>query len=251
MLSEDQMQHYFREGYVVAPGLIPKEELKRVLDAAPSGHASGGGWAARCYNHAEPDEDASIHQLLAEPNIVGVVRQIFANEPRIYYGMLAIVPANGGTGLPWHQDNQYTQILGGALNAFIALEDITPDRAILWVAPRSHTLGTQPSKETELENTKGHREAVVEPENGMPLPTMQAGDVCFFDRNTYHRSLKNETDTPRYAYAAQYTSQNARTAKDGTINGGFADRPLAIDLKKRWEASGALAQAAREPAYSR
>lgn len=123
-----------------------------------------------------------------------------------------------GAGLPWHQDNQYTQVLGGAINVFAALCDITPDKAILWVAPRSHRLGTQPSKATK-----------------QPLPTMKAGDVCIFDRNTYRRSLKNETDQPRPAYAAQYQSDNARDAETGMRESEhIPNRLRAIDLEKLW-----------------
>jgi len=234
-LTEEQIEHFYREGYVVVPGLIPQTEIRAVLNAAPAGPDAGGGWSARTFNHQDPDKDAGLHRLLAELNVVGAVRQIFANEPRVLYGMLAVVPARGGTGLPWHQDNQYEQVLGGALNTFVALGDITPDKAILWVAPRSHRLGTQPSKATEQANTGGHREAVVEPENGVPLPTMHAGDVCIFDRNTYHRSLRNETDTPRLAYAAQYQAENARVAETGRVDSpGIAPRVLARDLAEHW-----------------
>ena len=245
MLTEEQMTHFYREGYVVVPGLVPAEEIDRVLAAAPQqakeNAKEGGGWDARIFKHQDPEHDAAVHRLLAEPHVVEAVRDIFANEPRVLYGMLAVVPARGGTGLPWHQDNQYMQVLGGALNTFIALCDITPDKAILWVAPRTHRLGTQPSKETDQANTKGHREAVTEPENGMPLPAMKKGDVCIFDRNTYHRSLKNETDENRPAYAAQYQAENARNAETGTIDTDeVGPRLLAKDLQALWQGANLL-----------
>ncbi|BDI30500.1 hypothetical protein CCAX7_25510 [Capsulimonas corticalis] len=235
VLTEEQIAHFYREGYVVVPGLAPEDAIDRVLANAPEPSREGGGWAAQSFDHKHPEQGAGIHALLAEPRIVSAARDIFGNEPRVLYGMLAIVPAHGGTGLPWHQDNQYMQVLGGALNLFIALCDITPDKAILWVAPRSHWLGVQPSKLTEQANTQGHREAAVEPENGMPLPAMRKGDVCIFDRNTYHRSLKNETGEPRYAYAAQYQSENARNAETGSIDTEeVGPRMLARDLRKLW-----------------
>jgi ectoine hydroxylase-related dioxygenase (phytanoyl-CoA dioxygenase family) len=213
MLTEEQLQHYYREGYIVVPGLIPRASVQAVLKAVPEGFASGDFWRPSSYDHDNPLHDAALHRLLVEPRLIEAVSDIFAAPPRAYWGMLAVVPAHGGRGLPWHQDNQYDQVLGGALNAFIALCDITPDKAILWVAPRSHLLGTQPSQEASAHH--GHREAVVEPENGMPLPSLQAGDVCIFDRNTYHRSLRNETAEDRYAYAAQFVAAHARRARDG------------------------------------
>jgi ectoine hydroxylase-related dioxygenase (phytanoyl-CoA dioxygenase family) len=230
-LSEEQIQHFYREGYVVAPGLVPIAMIEAVLSAIPEDAGKGQSWSAKIFDFDRPDEDAALHRLLVAPSVIGAAQDIFGTEARLYYGMLAVVPAHGGNGLPWHQDNQYSQILGGALNVFIALCEITPDKAILWVAPGSHKQGTLPSKANET-TARGHREAVVEPESGIPLPTMQPGDVCLFDRNTYHRSLTNETGEPRYAYAAQYSSKNARYADTGQIPPG---RMLATELDQRWQ----------------
>jgi len=235
-LTEAQIEHFYREGYVVAPALVPHASIQAVLSAAPEGITTGERWRPSIFDHENPLQDAKLHRLLIEPNVVEAVTDIFGTPPRVYYGMLAVVPARGGQGLPWHQDNQYDQILGGALNVFIALCDITPDKAMLWVAPRSHRAGVQPSKANET-NAPGHREAIVEPDNGILLSAMQACDACIFDRSTYHRTLQNETDEPRFAYAAQYQTEHARRAETGAKN---PIKMRAADLERRWLEGGAL-----------
>src|SRR5437773_1566786 len=117
-LMEEQIEHYYREGYVLVPGLVPQASIQAVLNATPR-EVRGDGWQARVFAHTDPDKDAEIHRLLVEPSVVAAVESIFAASSRVFYGMLAVVPARGGTGLPWHQDNQYTHLLGGALNVFI------------------------------------------------------------------------------------------------------------------------------------
>lgn len=216
MLTEEQIEEFYREGFILVPGLVSKPTVARVLEYGRRFESPGdaGGWRARIFDHANPEKDAELHQILWDPSVVGAVEQIFESDARIWYGMCAVVPANGGDGLPWHQDNQYTQILGRALNVFVALTEVTPERANLWIAPRSHLGGTQPARPSDL-YAGAHREAVVAPENGICLPTLQPGDACIFDRCTYHRSLKNETDQHRFAYAAQYLADNARLAKTG------------------------------------
>jgi hypothetical protein len=216
MLTEEQIEEYWREGYLVVPELIGAATVESVMEAARTygDPVDGAGWSARIFDHKEPAKDVQAHQILWDPTLVATVAQLLESEPRIWYGMLAVVPANGGDGLPWHQDNQYTQILGGALNVFVALSEVTPERANLWVAPRSHRLGTQPARGSDL-YAGSHRQAVVAPENGICLPTLLPGDACIFDRCTYHRSLKNETGQHRYAYAAQYQADNARIATTG------------------------------------
>lgn len=235
MLDEAQLQHFYREGYVLVPGLVPQKPIEALLRAVPEGFATGEQWRPISFLHDQPLDNAPIHRLLIEPRLVEAVHDIFASAPRVYWGMLAVVPPHGGQGLPWHQDNQYDQVLGGALNAFIALCDIKPDKAILWVAPRSHLLGTQPSQTSV--SAPGHREAVIAPENGIALPAMQAGDVCIFDRNLYHRSLRNETGEARYAYAAQFVADHARRARNGERDPKW---PLTDELAELWRNENTL-----------
>jgi hypothetical protein len=226
--TEDQIAEYYREGYTVARGLVPHEEIDRVLaEAVKIPPNANGSWTPSCFDFAKPTHDATLHRLLAEPHVVGAVEQIFQAPARVYYGMLAIVPAKGGKGLAWHQDNMYDVVLGKALNVFIALCDITPDKAILWVAPKTHLTGVQESTEVD-----GHRSA-VNPPNGMPLPTLKKGDAAIFDRNTLHHSKRNETSEHRYAYAAQYMETTARSAKTGRTD---LTKPLATDLPRIWTA---------------
>jgi ectoine hydroxylase-related dioxygenase (phytanoyl-CoA dioxygenase family) len=230
-LSEPQIQHYFREGYVLVPALVPMRTIRAVMKHATTRLKDGDFWQPTSLDFAHPEIDAQIHQIIGEPRIVAAARQLLGSPPRAWWGMLAIVPPRGGRGLPWHQDNQYTHILGGALNVFIALADIEPNMATLWVAPRSHLSGVRPAQKSEAHH--GHRESLEAPDNALQLPPLKAGDTCIFDRNTLHRSLTNESDTPRYAYAAQYMSDHAREAATGQRN---ETRPRAADLAKKMKA---------------
>lgn len=235
-LAEEHIEHFYREGFVLIPELVSAEAVRKVMEVAPRSRENEGRWQARSLDFEKPDEEASIHRLIVEPSVTAAVEALFGAPARAYYGMLAIVPARGGNGLPWHQDNQYNHIHGGALNVFIALCEITQEKANLWIAPRSHRGGTQPSK-TNTSTAPGHREALIEPENALLLPALKPGDACIFDRNTLHRSLQNETDEDRYAYAAQYTSCNARYTETGCIP---PHRMLASELRERWRSAGLL-----------
>ncbi|NBC10142.1 MAG: hypothetical protein GVY24_00210 [Planctomycetes bacterium] len=226
-LKEDQIAQYYREGYLVLPQLATPERVQAVREAAEQFPVqAGGNWTPKCFAHAEPTQDAPLHQLLTDPQIVGAVEQIFDAQARVFFGMLAVVPAQGGKGLEWHQDNQYTHILGRALNMFVAVDDITPEMANLWVSPGSHCWGLQPS-----ETKEGHRKA-ADPGNGIALPAMKQGDICLFDRYTLHRSLSNTTDRHRYAYAAQYMEYHARLAETGQKD---PSRMTPDELEAMWQ----------------
>ena len=225
-LSQAQIAEFYREGFVIVPHLISSSEIDAVLEEAlKTPVVEGGNWTPRIFDHAAPLQEPKLHRLLVEPQLTAAVEQILEAPARVYYGMLAIVPARSGKGLEWHQDNQYDHILGRALNCFVALSEITPDSAILWVAPRTHLLGVQPS-----ETVVGHRKA-AEPANGHPLPTLHKGDVCIFDRSLLHHSKTNETQNHRYAYAAQYQELNARRAETGEKDPA---KMLVTELRDLW-----------------
>jgi ectoine hydroxylase-related dioxygenase (phytanoyl-CoA dioxygenase family) len=226
-LSENQITEFYREGYIIAEQLVPHEAIDKILaEACKIPIQVGGHWTPKVFNHDDPSVDAALHHLLVEPAIVAATEQLFEAPARVLYGMLAVVPAKGGKGLEWHQDNMYEVVLGRALNCFIALCDITPDKAILWVAPKSHLKGIQ-----ESEIVDGHRKG-LEPKNGMPLPGMKKGDVCIFDRTTLHHSKKNLTDEHRYAYAAQYHEEKARFGITGERD---FRKMLVSDLRDFWQ----------------
>jgi len=227
MLTEDQVTEFHREGYILVRDAIEKSVCEEIVSAGSAGvNPNATVWQARTFDWNNPTKDWEVHQLLGNERLIQIAEDLLEAPARVFYGMLAMVPAHGGKGLPWHQDNQYSFVLGRALNVFVALGEITPERGGLWIAPRSHTKGLVASHEAGGD-LGGHRESNTEPENGFPVPHMGPGDLVAFDRNTLHRSVKNESDHPRYAYACQFCAEHARDATEGKR---YTDRPLSRAL---------------------
>ena len=235
ILTPDQVDHYWRHGYVLVRGLVPREVTQRVVAAAERKAASNperlttSEWLPTILDFADPDAEPAIHEAFVTPRVMDAVEQLFEGPARSYYGMLATVNPHGGRGLQWHQDNQYNVVLGHALNTFIAISEITSERCNLWVSPGSHLWGVQPHIGPEV----GHKQA-ADPGNGICLPTLAPGDACIFHRNTLHRSLTNTTDQVRHAYAAQYSEAKARA--NGIHDFQPPKKPLVRDLAARWDA---------------
>ncbi|RXZ79385.1 hypothetical protein EBB07_23330 [Paenibacillaceae bacterium] len=215
-LTEDMVEQFYREGYFYAPGFITPEAVEALnKENYEFAHAkSDGAWQSKGFVHIEKEKDQypETVRFLTDQHIVKVYEQILGSQVRLWMGMYAVV-APGGEGLAWHQDNQYTHVLGHMLNGFVALDNITQENAGLWLAPRSHRLGRQPNLN---EDPLAHRRA-PEPENGEPCKPMNPGDAVIFHRETLHHSKKNNTDKPRRAFAFQVASANARLAESGKL----------------------------------
>lgn len=231
-LTDSNISHYHREGYVLVRGLIPAQDiaaLHRRIREACTPPPGVDRWTPVVFDHQKPDQQRDLHALLVAPRVIDAVEQLLGPAARVFYGMIALVPGQGGRGLPWHQDNQYHHVLHHALNTFIAVSDIAENQAQLWVVPQSHRRGLVASKEAS--DFPGHRETLVDEPTGIRLPALSAGDACIFNRNTVHRSLNNQTDRLRVAYAAQYIQEDARDAQTGRLMG---ERMTARSLAKRW-----------------
>lgn len=231
ILSPTDLAHYHREGYVLVRGLLDPADCATWRTAALGActPVTGAAWTPVTFDHDHPDHRREVHGALVADRVLSAVEQLLGAQAQVWYGMAAVVPGGGGRGLPWHQDNQYTHVLHHALNTFIALNDITPDMATLWVDPRSHLAGLKDSHD----RGDGHRETDITPANPLQLPALRAGDACIFNRYTLHRSLTNSAAQHRVAYAAQYIEASGVYAATGEPVRRIAGRAL----QARWASS--------------
>lgn len=214
-LTEEMIEQFYRDGYFYAREFIT-EGAVAAINAENQAFAEEGStksWKSRGFIQLEKEREAlpSTVAFLTDADIIRVFERILGGDVKLWMGMYAVVPPRG-KGLEWHQDNQYTHILGHMLNGFIALDPISQENAGLWIAPKSHLLGRQPNLSAEGE----HRRA-PEPANGIPCDPMKPGDAVFFHRETLHHSKENHTDKPRRAFAFQVSSAVCRYAQTGKL----------------------------------
>jgi len=220
-LTEEMIEQFYREGYFYARGFITQEAVNAILEEHVSFAEESGTqeWKSKGFNNLEKAraEVPRTVSVLTDPHLTRIFERILGGDVKFWLGMFAVVPP-GGRGLEWHQDNQYTHILGHMLNAFIALDRITQENGGLWIAPRSH-FGLQPNLNPD---PNAHRRA-PEPPNGVPCEPLNPGDAIVFHRELLHHSKENRTDKPRCAYAFQVASAACRYGKTGKL---LEDREL-------------------------
>ena len=75
MLAQEQVEEYWREGYLVVRGLIPEATVGKVMEAAGryGDPVDGAGWSARVFDHKEPAKDMAVHQILRDPDLIATV----------------------------------------------------------------------------------------------------------------------------------------------------------------------------------
>ncbi len=226
-LTEDQVQHYKTEGYLVVPSVFTRTELDALdqtireltRDAIESGHLDkvmelepepldGEQVPRRIYNPYEQHE--AFRNLATDDRILDRIACLIGPDIGLHHSKLNMKPAKVGSVVEWHQDLAYFPHTNDDLvTTLIYLDDATEENGCLQVLPRNqnrffeHHLpdGTFAGKVTETIDDGQYGEPVS-------LPAT-AGSVIFMHCIMPHSSLPNRSDTPRRTLIFEYRAGDA------------------------------------------
>ena len=142
MLTNEQVEAYGRDGYVVVDGLLTDDQIDRFVEYEHL--PKPDGWKQNLRHHVDDDmwRDAATH-----PRIVGAVEQLVDGNAAIVQTMyMEKHPSGeadlGGQGVALHQDFHYLPCEPNTLIAcWVAMSDTDPENGGLVVVPGSHNDG--------------------------------------------------------------------------------------------------------------
>lgn len=202
VLDEMEIKIYKSQGYLVVPGLIEPQKVKELHDEIQKNvRLVFGGKGSKLVQTGQYLKNSISDDFINSPEGLAIVEQLLGGPSTLYMPFSAVKAANGGGQFHFHQDNQYTNLDGPALNMWVALVDMVPENGCLGICPGSHKAGTLQSQESP--DKDGHRTMTYDVKEFLPL-RMRAGDAVIFNRLTVHGSGQNLTDQDRVAYALQY-----------------------------------------------
>jgi phytanoyl-CoA hydroxylase len=226
-LTDEQKQHYFREGYLVVERLFDKNDLKRVDQtieemteaAIASGEYSkvmefepetvdGKRVCRRIYNPFEQHE--AFQNLGSDIRMLDRVESLIGPDINLQHSKLNMKPAKVGSVVEWHQDLAYfPHTNDGLVTTLVYLDDATEQNGCLQVLPRHHTHyfshagpdGLFAGMITE-DITDGRFGRPV----ALPAP---AGSVIFMHPIAPHASLPNRSENPRRTLIYEYRASDS------------------------------------------
>lgn len=227
-LSQDQIEQYHREGYLVVHGLLNDAEVRSFVQYEDEPKPEG--WRQNLLHHKE---DAHWRAVATHPNMTSIVRQLLGGAtPMIVQTMyLEKKPAGeqaaGGQGVALHQDLHYLPCEPASLMAcWIAMSDTDEENGGLCVVPGSHRNGLLSTHKTE--NVEDHDAWEIEyemrdrsgrtwtermfsfeidglDERTVKRLTVPRGGGVFFTGATIHGSYANRSsDRVRRAFATHF-----------------------------------------------
>ncbi|HZU74398.1 MAG TPA: phytanoyl-CoA dioxygenase family protein [Acidimicrobiales bacterium] len=219
VLTQDQVDQFDRDGYVVVPRLLEPAELERTvaevdafeaesedrLRALPDQRQAISEAGAITFTTHLVARSSWLRQVSAHPRILGICADLIGPDVRLYWDQAVYKKPEKPRRFPWHQDNGYTFVEPQEyVTVWTALTDATLVNGCPQVARGLHRLGTL-------------RHRYVDPLGFECFPEFEdpavaevpAGGAVVFSSLTPHLTGPNTTEGVRKAYILQYTPAGA------------------------------------------
>jgi phytanoyl-CoA hydroxylase len=224
-LTAAEVEHYQREGYLVANSVFAAQDLAKVdqtIDEITSRALAAGSYenvlevepelvdgrrlVRRIYNPFEQHD--AFRALACDDRLLDRIECLIGPSIQLQHSKLNMKPARVGSPVEWHQDLSYFPHTNADLvTALIYLDDAAQENGCLQVIPRQHHRYL-PSQTVDgvfagmiSEDIKGYGEPV-------PLPG-PAGSVILMHCLTPHSSLTNRSSKPRRTLIFEYRPADA------------------------------------------
>lgn len=227
-LTSEQIEHFYRDGYVIARQYFKPQEIERLQEKAfndPSLNErawhkkDAGGAVSKVCLWQETGND--LYSMFSRSRrLVDVCEQLIG-EPTYHTSTKIMMkePHIGGA-WEWHQDFGYWHgdnfmLYPKAISCMVAINQATEENGCLEVLKGSHHIGrldhsrTGDQKGADMvfvnEALKYHELIKVE---------LEPGDVLFFHCNLLHKSNQNRSDHPRWSMICAYNAISNQSFKE-------------------------------------
>ncbi|MCX7384958.1 MAG: phytanoyl-CoA dioxygenase family protein [Alphaproteobacteria bacterium] len=213
-LTDEQIAHFHREGYLFLPELFEPEEIALLRREAEAIYAnqrpevwrerSGAprtAFAAHLYNNA-------FAALARHPRMINPIEQVFGEQLYMHQFKVNAKSAFTGDVWQWHQDYGTWARDDGmpeprAMNIAVFLDEVMHINGPLMLVPRSHTEGALAAQH-DVTTTSYPLWTLDEPtvtrlvaQGGIVTPIGKPGGLLMFHGNLVHGSAGNITPYPR------------------------------------------------------
>lgn len=264
-LTQEQINTFHQEGYLVIPNLFDDADLQPAIDDLSAEidrqahELVAAGALSQTYERegfetrltrisAETDQVyrsimagklslSGIFSLLSNPRLLDTIESLVGPEiiASSVYRLRPKMPGLARGVVPWHQDSAFFEPYCDQsliVTVWIPLVDATPERGCMQVLPRVHH-GEVVPHHRPADSASGLLEIVPEhlPDGQVVTTPVMKGGVLLLTNRTPHRSIENHTDVIRWSMDLRYQSAslptNYRVETDVTFQTLHDDAPIA------------------------
>lgn len=223
-LTEEQKQHFDREGYLIVKGLFRENEIREIeetfeeIGKAPvpgyfepdlSGDSADPLKRFPRVMHPHRFNETAKKYMLHAP-VLAVLEDLYG-EPALAAQSMYYYKPPGARGQALHQDNFYLKVEpGNCIAAWTSIDAADEENGSLMVVPKTQDYDIVcPEDADAKESFTMHYVKPPKDRKVMPV-VMDPGDVLFFNGNLIHGSYRNKTkDRFRRSFICHYANESA------------------------------------------
>ncbi|MDA0837832.1 MAG: phytanoyl-CoA dioxygenase family protein [Planctomycetota bacterium] len=254
-LTQDQVDHFNVEGYVILRDVFSRSEVETLLEAMADLLADkkrgtpGAGydrWSTEPGDALNPHRVTYLNDIFAlddrldahmrDPRLAGAFCDLFGPDLNGYQSAAVIKTVQLNFDYHgWHQDAPDYMPLSNYKNAcaITYLGAMGPDTGGTSLVPRSHRVGCLERGHVEVEGWPMKKRIIIGFEEYEPRvisPQFNPGDVLVFDSWIMHRANSNYTDESKIGLINVYMSRDCIDL-EGKNKFQVADLPITRDRK--------------------
>ncbi len=239
-LSNEQLQQFNQDGFLILRDFADKEKCEAILDVAkvhlehkiePIETEVGYGGKSKEYRTDVTDynkeeagstvrrlrqvysRDMLFKEWMEDEKIRPILQQILNDQVVIttaHHNSIMTKMPHQSTQTRWHQDRRYWRYSDDNLvSIWLALDDEYSQNGVLEFIPGSHRMSLMPDQFDEKEYLKEDFDKNIPLIEKKISTTLKKGDVVLFHSLLLHRANKNDTDKPKISFV--YTVKGAST----------------------------------------
>jgi phytanoyl-CoA hydroxylase len=226
-LSEQDVERYWEDGYLVFDGIITNEEVEELRTACEQPQIL----ALRTQKEYETMTVhalgiTSLHpaflKLAKHPAIIAKIQPLLGPDIQLQHSKLATKPPTKGVGVfPWHQDYAfYPHTNTDLLSVMVMLDDATPENGCMQMVKGSHKFGILNHEKNGRFVSECQESSYWQEPYEVVYITPKTGGISIHHSLTLHGSEANLSGRPRrglvFSYRADDSHQLADTIFDDT-----------------------------------
>jgi len=228
VITEDQIDQYNKNGYVILRDVIPQELIKKIQDEcekfiaekdaemdAKGVEVDGITLKGKRYFIAMKSKGSKpLQELLYGKELQEITKKILGDNVYLFQDQFVIKAADKGLKFDWHQDSGYLPFPHKPyFSAWLPLDDVNEENGTVYLLTYDEA-GTRTKVEHKKVDEKTNDEVGYFGDNPGTPAILKKGDVALFSSTCFHRSGSNNTNNARRALLMQYSPEPL--LKDGT-----------------------------------
>ena len=229
LLPENARQTFDRDGFVIVSDLLTREEaaaLKKIatadrqLSSERVSRTDGEGGSVDLVVRNDLPQNTVYGAIVRAAPLVDAMEHLLGDEVYHYHHKMILKEPRVGGAWTWHQDYGYWYNNGclfpDMASCMIAVDRATTQNGCLQVLRGSHKMGriNHGSRGDQTGASEVERLAAARERFDLVHVELSPGSAVIFHSNTLHRSDRNVSDDPRWAFICCYNTKHNNPWKE-------------------------------------